>query len=256
MCILFIALGQHPRYPLIVAANRDEEFSRPSQTAAYWADQPDIYGGRDLRAGGTWLAVSKAGKLAALTNLRELELYRDDAKSRGELIPDYLLEPSVDDFRERLQGNRNQYNPFNLIFGDMSCLTVFDSVKGHYTPLEKGFHSVSNGPVDDYWPKMSRGVSLLEAHVAQRPDKELDIERLFKDMCDSIQADETVLPQTGIGMEAEKRLSSIFIRGEDYGTRTTSILTFDGEQLVFHERDYGPDSALRHEHREAIQLRI
>lgn len=254
MCILFIALGQHPRYPLIVAANRDEEFSRPSQTARYWEDEPDIYGGRDLRAGGTWLAVSKAGRLAAITNLRAPDLYRDDAKSRGGLIPDYLLEPNTELFRARLQRNRQQYNPFNLMFGDINRLTVFDSVNGHFTALDKGFHSVSNGPVDDYWPKMSRGVSLLEAHIAQRPDKALDTERLFADMCDSTQADETVLPHTGIGLEAEKHLSSIFIPGDDYGTRTTSLLTFDGNEMVFHERDYDAGAQLRHNHREIIRL--
>jgi len=254
MCILFLALGQHPQYPLIVAANRDEEFSRPSQSAGFWKDEPTIYGGRDLKAGGTWLAVNRSGLFSAITNLREPSLYRDDAESRGHLIPEYLCSQSLPKFRQTLQNNRLNYNPYNLIFGSIGELTVFNSVKNSFTCLEKGFHSVSNGPVDDYWPKMSRGVSLLEAHVKSRVNQDLDINALFADMLDTTQADESVLPETGIGLEVEKHLSSIFISGDSYGTRTTSILVFDGKQLHFHERDYGPFAKLQRENTQQINI--
>ncbi len=254
MCILFVALGEHPRYPLIVAANRDEEFARPSEAAQFWSDFPDIYGGRDLQAGGTWLAVNKAGRIAAITNLRMPHLYKDHAISRGGLIPDYLNCESVEEFKEQLRDNHHLYNPFNLMFGSMDELTVYNSATNTFVNLGQGFHSVSNGPVDDYWPKMSRGVSLLEEHVLERTDGDLDINRLVADMRDTTQADETLLPQTGVGVEFEKLLSSIFIEGDSYGTRTTSVLTFDRQSLSFYEVDYDATANSRHTSKQLIEL--
>lgn len=240
MCILFIALGEHPRYPLIVAANRDEEFARPSREAHYWQESPNIYGGRDLQAGGSWLAVNHAGEIAAITNLRMPELYRQDARSRGELVSQFLDRQSDTDFRQGLERNRQLYNPFNLLFGSAARLQVFNSASGRFATLAKGFHAVSNGPVDDVWPKMSRGVSLLETHVMDRTDRELDLDRLFNDMFDTTEADASLLPETGVGLEVEKRLSSIFIVGDGYGTRTTSVLCFGADSIAFYERNYGP----------------
>ncbi len=254
MCILFVALAEHPRYPLIVAANRDEEFARPSASANFWSDFPDIYGGRDLQAGGTWLAVNKAGRFAAITNLRMPHLYKDAAISRGGLIPDYLNCGSVEQFKNRLSATHKCYNPFNLMFGTMHELTVYNSATNTFVSLGKGFHSVSNGPVDDYWPKMSRGVGLLEAHVLERTDRELDVEKLLEDMRDTTQADETLLPHTGVGVEFEKLLSSIFIRGDTYGTRTTSVLVFDRCSLEFHEVDYDAQANSRHRSHQLIEL--
>ncbi|MFK7732883.1 MAG: NRDE family protein [Pseudomonadales bacterium] len=254
MCILFVALGEHPRYPLIVAANRDEEFARPSETARFWSDSPDIYGGRDLLAGGTWLAVNKTGRIAAITNLRMPNLYKDNPISRGGLIPDYLRCESEVQFKEQLCDTHHLYNPFNLMFGTMNELTVYNSATNTFVSLGRGFHSVSNGPLDDYWPKMSRGVSLLETHVLERTDRELDIERLIGDMRDTTQADETLLPQTGVGVEFEKLLSSIFIEGDRYGTRTTSVLTFDRQSLTFYEVDYDATANSRHNSKQLIEL--
>lgn len=251
-----MALGEHPNYPLIVAANRDEEFARPSLQAGFWSDFPDIYGGRDMQAGGTWLAVNTAGRFAAITNLRMPHLYKETAISRGDLIPKYLNCESVSQFKEELRNTHQSYNPFNLMFGNMSELTVYNSATNTFVSLGKGFHSVSNGPVDDYWPKMSLGVSLLEAHVLERTDRELDIERLLNDMRDTTQADETLLPHTGVGVEFEKLLSSIFIEGDSYGTRTTSVLTFDSHHLEFHELDYDANATKRHQSRQRIELAL
>ncbi len=239
MCILFVALGVHRRFPLVIAANRDEQFARPSANADYWPEHADIFGGRDLLAGGSWLAVSRAGRVAAITNIRNPALTRDGALSRGEWVRRYLQCASDAGLREQLVAEGKRYNPFNLLFGDQHGLQVYNSVTESVVDLTPGYHALSNGPVDDYWPKMSRGVALLEQHLEQRTET-LDVEQILEIMRDATQADDHLLPQTGVGLEAERQLSSIFIAGEEYGTRTTSLLYFSATQVGFHEQQYGP----------------
>lgn len=253
MCILFLAVGQHPRYPLVLAANRDERFDRPSALADYWQGAEHIYGGRDLEAGGSWLAVNRCGQIAAITNQRRVDLLRDDARSRGELVPEWLSGVDEVNFRSAMRARAGDYNPFNLLYGDCRQLSIFDSVRSRFMLVDKGFHSLSNGPMDDYWPKMSRGVSLLEQHVSDSAGGEIDTERLFTDMRDATKADDTVLPDTGVGVDIERHLSSIFITGDsEYGTRTTSLLLWDGTELRFLERDYFPDGQLHSDREERI----
>ncbi len=243
MCILFIAIEQHPQYPLIIAANRDEFFARPSRSAHFWADAPGILAGRDMQAGGTWLGINSRGRIAAVTNLRVPEPTKTAGRSRGELVARYLRgDDNRDQYLEFIANQHSVFNPFNLLFGDARQLFVFSSLAPELKPLAAGFHAISNGLPDHYWPKMSRGVELLEKCILQAG--ELDVEQLLVVMRDKTEADDASLPATGISSAAEKRLSPIFISGDDYGTRTTSVLLCEQQRTQLIEYTYLPHDVL------------
>lgn len=219
MCILFIALQQHPDYPLILCANRDEYHHRPTAAAHFWPTEPQLLAGKDLSAGGSWLGVNRRGDLAALTNIRAPHLIRDDCRSRGELVIKALQSPMTPTW---LLQHRQDYNPFNLVFGSAAGLFCCNSLSGEILPLTAGFHAVSNGALDDIWPKMAQGTRALQQLVgAEQP---LDTEALLALMRDATEADEAQLPATGIEPEWERKLSAIFIRHPQYGTRSTTLV--------------------------------
>ncbi len=239
MCILFIALNQHPRYPLIISANRDEYHARPSVSMHWWEDRPYIFAGRDCSAGGTWLGINRSGAFAAVTNFRTGGGYRADARSRGELAVRYLESSgNPADFHGFLQQHHRKFNPFNLVFGDRRGLYAWGYDNPRARPLESGFHSVSNGPMDTVWPKMSRGVTGLAGHIRDDPD--IGPETLLPLMLDTTSASDTDLPGGGPDRERERRLSPIYIRGEEYGTRTTTILLFQEDGISIAEYEHGP----------------
>jgi len=246
MCILFIAIEQHPDFPLIITANRDEYHGRASQSLHQWQDHDGIVAGRDLQAGGTWLGVNQAGEFAAITNFRTAKAPNPAAVSRGELVVKALSSKSSDPatekrrFDQELDLNHHRYNPFNLVYGDIKGLQAWDYQAGARRPLSKGFHSVSNGPIDDLWPKMANGVSEVGALISRQSD--LDPSMLMKMMRDETQAPENQLPNTGIAPEQEQLLSSIFIKGENYGTRTTTVLLFERNKLNMIETNFNADA--------------
>ena len=240
MCILFIAIAQHPDYPLIVAANRDEYYSRPSEKMHFWQDHPGVLAGRDKRAGGTWLGVNKNGQFAAVTNFRDKLQLRKDARSRGDLVTRFLTgdyqQKDIYQFHHFLDTQHEYYNPFNLLYGDLQSIWAWGHVENTPTKLSPGFHSVSNGPIDQPWPKMSRGVEKLTRYI-QKSDQ-IDSDKLLEIMRDPTQADLSLLPDTGIGSFRERQLSSIFVRSNDYGTRTTSLLRFSNTRIDITECNY------------------
>jgi uncharacterized protein with NRDE domain len=237
MCILFIAIEQHPKYPLIICANRDEFHQRPTQAMHVWR-QPLILAGKDLQAGGTWLGLSPTGKFAALTNFRKLPLSEEIKKSRGNLVLQALASTD-NNFNEELAQQASQYHGFNLIHGSFNKLYCYDSVNNRYSQLSKGVHSICNGALDDIWPKMARGEKLLSDTI--RSQKNLSIDGLFDLMTNDKQALPDSLPLTGLSDEKEQLLSSIFILSPTYGTRTTSIITQDIEGNVeVYDRSYAP----------------
>ena len=238
MCILFIALNQHPRYPLVIAANRDEYHARPSLSMHWWEDRPRIFAGRDCTAGGTWLGINRDGAFAAVTNFRTGESPRGDARSRGELAVRFL-ESSGDpaDFHGFLRRHHHEYNPFNLVFGDRWGLCAWGYDDPGSRPLDSGFHSVSNGPMDTVWPKMSRGVTGLARHIRDDPD--IGPETLLPLMLDTTPAPDTEVPG-GPDLEEERLLSPIYIRGKEYGTRTTTILLFREDGIDIAEYGHEP----------------
>ena len=241
MCILFFAIKQHPKYPVIICANRDEFHQRPTQAMHWWSKKDDneaILAGKDLQAGGTWLGLTEQGRFSALTNFRQPQLIDDNKQSRGELVLQALTKQNVD-MTKQLQKSASDYNGFNLVFGSLRELTCFDSVSGKQQKLTSGFHSLCNGALDDIWPKMALGQAQLAKTISNPPEDTVDINELFSLMQNSQQARIEKLPKTGIPIDFEQLLSSIFIVSPTYGTRTTNIITLDNNGLIcIYDRSY------------------
>ncbi|WP_269521269.1 NRDE family protein [Alteromonas sp. BMJM2] len=248
MCILFIARQQHPRYPLIIAANRDEFYARPTAPAAFWDDAPSILAGRDFEANGTWMGVTQSGKIAAITNVRAPSEVRTDAISRGELVTNWLkddkaqftgqvTEQLTEQYLQTLSDTRHRYNGYNLVFGNASALHVYNNVNNSVHPIQQGVFGLSNADIITPWPKVTQGVTSLNKYVSQHDT--INTEDLFALLRNEDKADDQHLPSTGIGYEWEKALSSIFINIPSYGTRTSTILLVDSSgELSFKERTF------------------
>jgi uncharacterized protein with NRDE domain len=223
MCLILVAWRAHPDYPLVVAANRDESHARAAAPASWWPDPP-ILAGRDLTAGGTWLAVTRDARFAALTNYRDPARVHREAPSRGTLVPAMLARAeSVTQSLERLQREAGGYNGFNLIFSDGEQLAVFESIAGRGRVLAPGVYGLSNHLLDTPWPKVVTAKAALGAALTRLPDQQPLLELLR----DERQADETQLPRTGVSLQWERMLSSAFIRSPSYGTRCSSIVLFN-----------------------------
>lgn len=221
MCLIAVAWRQHPDYPLIVIANRDEFFERPTAPADWWHERPDFLAGRDLRGGGTWLGVGRDGRFAALTNFRDPARLRDDARSRGDLVVRAVTETLPASMSgQQIAAERDHYNPFNLLVCDGQALVVVESMTGRCSALEPGIHTLSNHLLDTPWPKARRARRGLEAAVAATPDVETLIDLLHDDR----PAPDAALPATGIPLAWERMLSSCFIRAPGYGTRCTTVV--------------------------------
>lgn len=238
MCILFFAIKQHPKYPVIICANRDEFHQRPAQMMHWWTEkkhQQTILAGKDLQAGGTWLGLNKQGRFSALTNFRQPQLFDSNKQSRGDIVLQALAQQN-DDITSHLEKSANDYNGFNLVFGQLQNLACFDSVSQKQHPLTSGFHSLCNGALDDIWPKMALGQNQLVKTVQSQT---LNIDKLFKLMTNNEQAKTEHLPNTGVPVNWEQLLSSIFIVSPEYGTRTTNIITQDNEgKISVYDRSY------------------
>ncbi|MCV2885373.1 NRDE family protein [Aestuariibacter sp. AA17] len=231
MCILFLAIEQHPDYPLIVAANRDEFYARPTEPSQFWRAQPELLAGKDREAGGTWMGMSKTGKFSALTNFRDPRLVKSNMTSRGYLTLDYLTKPNKDDdYLELLKQTRGEYNGYNLLFGNWRNLQVYNNITNEAVHLSAGVHSISNGDIHSQWPKMQSGINdLKRACMSSTP---LNHTSLFNLLKNGQVASDTHLPDTGVPFELEKALSSIFIQLENYGTRSSTLLTIDKNETV------------------------
>ena len=238
MCILFFAIKQHPKYPVIICANRDEFHQRPAQAMHWWPTtngQSTILAGKDLQAGGTWLGLNKQGRFSALTNFRQPQLFDSNKRSRGDLVLQALAQQN-NDMASQLEEFTPDYNGFNLVFGQLSNLACFDSVSQKLQPLSTGFHSLCNGALDDIWPKMALGQEQL-AKAVQNPV--LDVDKLFELMTNNQQAKTAHLPNTGVPLNWEQLLSAIFIISPEYGTRTTNITTQDNKgSISVYDRSY------------------
>lgn len=233
MCILFIAVQKHPKFPLIIAANRDEFHPRPTQASHFWDDMPDLLAGRDLNAGGTWMGVTRNGGVSALTNIRDPSRNNDDAKSRGELVTHFLNQNNTQEqYLRTLESSVNDYNGYNLLYGNLLPLklSVFNNHTLRHQILSQGYYGLSNASLDKPWPKIERGKQALADYCESHPD--IDTRVLFRLLGDNTQADDKDLPETGVPYEWEKTLSSIFIHGEGYGTRSSTILTVDNHNHV------------------------
>ena len=227
MCLAVFALDAHPRYRLVLAANRDEFHARPA-AAAHWWQAPNgtvLLGGRDLEAGGTWLGVTAAGRWAFVTNVREPGRHDPRAPSRGELVPSLLggAGDALTAMRDALAA-AHAYNGFNAVVGDVGG-AAFGSNRGSgVVALVGGVHGVSNATLDTPWPKLVRAREML-AHFAELGAD--DPAPLWRLLADRALAPDSALPHTGVALERERMLSAAFIVSPSYGTRASTLLTID-----------------------------
>ena len=238
MCLIAFALHLHPRYRLVLAANRDEFHARPSATAAFHVDAPQLFGGRDLRAGGSWLLATRSGVVAAVTNVRTGQA-ETGLRSRGELVQRAATADPVHDEVQRLHGVATQYGRFNLLAYDGAALWFASNhPETRVVAVSDGVHALSNATLDTPWPKAQRMHAAMVEWIARHHD---DTAPLFRALADRRVADDADLPQTGIPLDWERRLSAAFIVGADYGTRASSVVLVADDHVRFVERRFGPN---------------
>lgn len=240
MCLIFTAYDYHPEYLLIVAANRDEYYSRPSAQAHFWEENPDVLAGKDLEHRGTWLGIARRGRFAALTNYRDPASIKSNARSRGLLVRDYLFSSGdPPDYIAAVNRVREEYNVFNLLLADKKSMWYYSSRTGGFEKLAPGIYGLSNHLLDTPWPKVARGKKALQ-HVLEKAGEGL-VEDLFGLLSGREQACDAELPQTGVSLEWERLLSPIFIQSDIYGTRSSTVLLVGRSGRVrFYERSFGP----------------
>ena len=242
MCLILLAWRCHPGYPLVVAANRDELFARPTAPASYWEQAPGLLAGRDLDAGGTWMGMTRRGRFAALTNFREPRQAPDheaNPPSRGGLVSDFLAGSArAEDYLAALAPAAKSYNGFNLLCGTVDQgLWHFSNRGGQPRLLEPGIYGLSNHLLDTPWPKVALGKSELARALDALP-AEAPLFDLLRD--DRVHEDDS-LPRTGVSLEWERTLSAAFVRAPNYGTRSSTVLLQDREGLIsFDELSYLP----------------
>ncbi|MDG5786766.1 NRDE family protein [Evansella sp. AB-P1] len=241
MCIIGIALKSHEKYPFILAANRDEFFARPTLPAHFWEESPHIIGGKDLEKGGSWLGITTNGSIAALTNVREMVTASENAPSRGELVKGFLQSPET--FHEKLQV-KDQYDGFNLLYGKINELIYTSNRTDLTEKITKGIYSVSNGKLNSPWPKVNKlrqGIADLCSKSASFLTRDKFQDELFQLLSNDKQAPAAQLPNTGVGLEMEKMLSPIFLKGEQYGSRSSTVILVDNnDRCTFIEKSYKP----------------
>ena len=221
MCLIVFEISEDPARGLLLAANRDEFYDRPTLAAAAWDDSPEIFAGRDLVGGGTWLGVSQSGRFAAVTNYRDPKAPKG-SRSRGELVSGFLSsEVPIGDYLDGIAGAASEFSGFNLIVGQAGTNGVeasyFSNREGVVRHLKPGVYGLSNHLLDTPWPKVRRAKELFSTKAA-------DDEALFELLSDRRLASDDELPDTGIGLERERLLSPIFIETPIYGTRCSTVV--------------------------------
>lgn len=252
MCLIAFAWQIHPRWRLLLAGNRDEFHARPSAPLAHWDDLP-ITGGRDLEAGGTWLGATAAGRCCVVTNVRDPRDPQHGA-SRGLLATDYLngLDDAVAHAQKLLHA-ASDYRPFNLLTFDTShAFYIGNRPQARAQAVEPGIHGLSNADFNTPWPK-TRALMQRLRHWMDAGHED-DFAPLFDALADERQAPDEMLPDTGVGLQRERWLSSAFIRGEQYGTRASTIVAigYDGSGRIV-ERRFGPEGRFEGESDLAIR---
>lgn len=238
MCLINFHFQDHPKYKLIVAANRDEFYNRPTAPAHFWKEKPDIFAGRDLLKMGTWLGIHKNGRFAALTNYRDTSLPILDLHSRGEIVTSFLeSNDSAIDFLHDLHEKNDNYSGFNLLVGSADALFYYSNIEKEIKKIPPGTHSLSNHLLNTPWPKVMKGRKALHKYVNEYININPDV--LFQILANADPAEDELLPNTGVGLSLERILSPLFIKSPDYGTRASSVLLIDHNNTVtFIERTY------------------
>ncbi|WP_338749047.1 NRDE family protein [Bacillus sp. FJAT-52991] len=238
MCLINFQFQQHPNYKLIVAANRDEFLARPTKQAHFWEDEPEVLAGRDLEKMGTWLGITTSGRFAALTNFRDPNEPTEGKWSRGEIVRSFLTERiEAEAFLQRLSEDKAHYPSFNVIVGIADSLWYYNNRQDQIVSIAPGIHSLSNAFLNTPWPKTKRGKQSLNNCLHNKII--VDTDCLFTSLRSEEQAADEELPQTGVSLQWERLLSSMFIKSEQYGTRSSTVLTIDRNDCVqFIEQTY------------------
>ncbi len=238
MCLIVFAFKEHPEYDLIFAANRDEFYERPTRPARFWDEYPNLLAGKDLSAGGAWMGISKRGQFAALTNYRDPSIERNDPPSRGEIVIEYLTrKENSASFLKELDSQSDRYMGFNVLTGSPDAMHHYSNQERQINAVQPGVHGLSNHLLDTPWPKVENAKSDLQQLIG----KDEFSEALFNLLLNDRPAPDKDLPDTGIARDLEKQVSPIFIKGDAYGTRSSSILLIDkAGKVTFEERRFVP----------------
>lgn len=235
MCLIVVGWRVHPDYPLVVAANRDEFYARPTAALARWPDAPQVIGGLDLEAGGTWLGVTEKGRFAAVTNVREPGMAKG-LLSRGALTRNFLTsEFSASEYASQI--DYAQYSGFNLLLSDGESLVYCSNRDGQPRALVPGLYGLSNHLLDSPWPKLLQAREHFAEALPNLPDKSA----FFDLLADQSIVDDGNLPSTGVPIEWERLLSAVFVKSESYGTRASTVAWQDtNSDITIHEKSFGP----------------
>jgi len=241
MCLIIFAWRQHADFALALCANRDEFYDRPTQAAQRWHDHPQVFAGRDLKAGGTWMGVADSGRFGAITNVRDPAQNDPAATSRGELVARFLTSPHTAlDYCRQLSPQSDRFNGFNLLLCDGHELVYFNNISRQAELLEPGIYALSNAFLNTAWPKTQSARQRLHEWL-HGPGEVATLAALLND---SEPASDDELPDTGVPRELEKALSSQFIRLDHYGTRSsTGFLIHASGDAEMHEISYAEGQA-------------
>ena len=236
MCTLFLALEKHKDFPVVLIENRDEFFARKSTTPHWWKNN-NFFAGQDLEKGGTWLGHHKNGNWGVVANYRDLTKPILGERSRGDLIPTIIGEEyTAENASQFLIENGKDFGPFNLLYSISNEVFCYNSELNKIEKLEAGIYGLSNAYLDTPWFKIVKGKKVFEKLIAQ---KKLNKEAIFNMMLDEEKASENQLPETGLPLEIEKLVSSLYIKSKDYGTHCTTLLTIAKTgKLKFEEKRF------------------
>lgn len=228
MCVIYLGYNSHSNYKLVFAANRDEFLDRPTNDLHKWSTDNPIYAGKDLKQGGTWFGVNEKKRFAVITNYRDFKNPSINGISRGLLVSDFLMdETPLEKYLDGIAQNSSKYDGFNLIGMDRDVLFYLSNKKDHYSILSSGIYGLSNSLLDTPWPKVAKGKKMFSDILQTTNNRDELHELLLKMLTDKQTFPYDMLPDTGIGPEKEKWLSSIFISGAEYGTRSSTVMTVD-----------------------------
>ncbi len=235
MCLLLVSFHTHPEYPLIIAANRDEFYHRPTEKAHFWNENPSVLAGRDKEAGGTWLGITKSGRFAAITNYRDMNAIKDKAPSRGALTMNFLISNlSPVKYGYALAEKADEYNGYNLLFSDMETFYYYSNQTKELRQLKPGVYGLSNHLLDTPWPKVRKSKG---AFLKVTEDDNISEEALFTILSDDREAPDEELPETGLSIEMERAVSPVFIKSNIYGTRSSTVILVNyNNEVLFIEK--------------------
>jgi uncharacterized protein with NRDE domain len=235
MCLIAFAINEHPDFPFILIANRDEFYDRPSLPAHFWPEHPHMLAGKDLKAGGTWLGITLSGRFAAITNYRDIKNINPAAKSRGEIIKEYLTSEATPAFyMQSLQESTRRYNGYNLLIYDNMHISYYSNNQNVVHKIDSGVHGLSNAFLNTSWHKVQK----IKKEFNTILKNELNENRLFEILADESTAEKD-LPRTGLPYDLEKAVSAIHIRTDNYGTvSTTIVMIAKNKQATFIEKTH------------------